>query len=120
MIASGHGPGSWPASNATLAEPGDYFVFDIARESILVSRTQAGALAAFYNVCQHRGARVVVNDRGWVQNFVCPYHGWTYGWDGHLDHLPDPERFAPPGRLRGPLAETRARSTPSAGSSGSA
>ena len=79
-----------------LEEPGDYFVFDVARESILVSRQENGTLAAFYNVCQHRGAKVVVNDRGWVQNFVCPYHGWTYGWDGHLDRVPDAERFDPP------------------------
>ena len=79
-----------------LTEPGDYFVFDIGRESILVTRRDDGALAAFYNVCQHRGARVMVNDRGWVKQFVCPYHGWRYGYDGHLDHLPDPERFDPP------------------------
>ncbi|HIF92688.1 MAG TPA: aromatic ring-hydroxylating dioxygenase subunit alpha [Myxococcales bacterium] len=76
-----------------LAEPGDYRVFNIAYESILITRTEPGELAAFFNVCQHRGARVVVNDHGWVKNFVCPYHGWTYGYDGHLDHVPDPERF---------------------------
>ena len=47
-----------------VAEPGDYFVFDLEPESIIVSRTQQGGLAAFYNVCQHRGARILLSDRG--------------------------------------------------------
>jgi phenylpropionate dioxygenase-like ring-hydroxylating dioxygenase large terminal subunit len=76
-----------------VAEPGAYRVFNVGRESILISRTQAGELAAFFNVCQHRGARVMVNDFGWVEKFVCPYHGWTYGYDGHLNFVPDVERF---------------------------
>ena len=77
-----------------LGEPGDYRVFNVGRESILISRTAAGGLAAFYNVCQHRGARVMVNDHGWVRNFVCPYHGWTYDWEGRLIEVPDVERFS--------------------------
>jgi phenylpropionate dioxygenase-like ring-hydroxylating dioxygenase large terminal subunit len=77
-----------------VAEPGDYRVFEVGHESILISRTKAGELAAFFNVCQHRGARVMVNDHGWVQSFVCPYHGWTYGWDGRLEVVPDLERFS--------------------------
>lgn len=77
-----------------LAEPGDYRVYEIGRESILIARTAEGGLAAFYNVCQHRGARVIVNDHGWVRNFVCPYHGWTYDWEGRLIEVPDVERFS--------------------------
>ena len=48
---------------------------------------------AHYNVCQHRGARIMVNDMGWVKNFVCPYHGWEYGNDGTLAVVPDEGRF---------------------------
>ena len=40
-----------------VAEPGEYFVFNIGPESILVSHTDEGEIAAFYNACQHRGAR---------------------------------------------------------------
>jgi phenylpropionate dioxygenase-like ring-hydroxylating dioxygenase large terminal subunit len=76
-----------------VAEPGEYAVFSLGDESILVSRTDAGELAAFYNVCQHRGARVMVNDRGWIRQFVCPYHGWAYERDGRLSVVPDIERF---------------------------
>ena len=79
-----------------VADPGEYQVFNIGDESILVSRTQTGDLAAFYNVCQHRGARVMVNAGGWVEKFVCPYHGWAYACDGTLIQVPDAERFSEP------------------------
>lgn len=78
-----------------LDPPGSYFVFHLGEESILVTKDE-GDLQAFYNVCQHRGARLMVNDRSWVKNFVCPYHGWTYDHRGALTVLPDPERFTPP------------------------
>ena len=77
-----------------VADPGDYFVFDLEPESIIVSRTQAGELAAFYNACQHRGARVLLSERGTLDRFTCPYHGWTYGNDGALVRVPDEDSFS--------------------------
>ena len=76
-----------------LREPGDYFVFDIGRESIIVTRTEEGALSAVYNACQHRGNRIMTNERGSVPAIACPYHGWTYELDGKLRSVPDSERF---------------------------
>ena len=76
-----------------VSEPGDFFVFDIARESVLVARSEAGDLHAFYNVCQHRGARLVNVDRGILEGFTCPYHAWRYGNDGKLQHAPEEARF---------------------------
>lgn len=77
-----------------VQEPGDFFVYNIGRESIVVARTNDGDIAANYNVCQHRGARVMVNDLGAVDKFVCPYHGWTYELDGTLSFVPDTDRFS--------------------------
>lgn len=76
-----------------LTEAGDYFVFDIGRESVVVMRTDAGDLAAFYNACQHRGNRLFTSERGSVAAVTCPYHGWTYELDGTLKQVPDAERF---------------------------
>lgn len=76
-----------------LKEPGDYFVFNLGRESILVSRTESGAIAAVYNACQHRGNRIMTNELGSVRAISCPYHGWTYDLDGRLLSVPDAERF---------------------------
>ena len=91
-------PKSWLFAGlaSDVAEAGEYVVFNIGRESILLSCDDEGEVQAFYNVCQHRGARVMVNDRGWVKNFVCPYHGWTYDHGGALRVVPDEDRFAEP------------------------
>ena len=74
-------------SVAELAEPGDYLTIDIGAASVLVLRDDDEQVAAFRNVCRHRGARLV-QGRGSVGNIVCGYHRWTYGTDGRLLHAP--------------------------------
>jgi Rieske 2Fe-2S family protein len=68
-----------------VANPGDYFLSEVAGESIIVTRDSGGALRAFYNVCRHRGTRMCREQQGkFVARIQCPYHGWTYGLDGGL------------------------------------
>ncbi len=71
-----------------LAEPGDYFTNDDLGVPLLITRTQAGDIRAFYNVCRHRGARVEDKPCGKARTFSCPYHAWTYGLDGKLRGVP--------------------------------
>ena len=78
-----------------LPDPGDYFVYELARESIVVIRDANGEIGAFYNVCQHRGNRLFTNESGSVRQVACPYHGWRYGLDGELVEVPDADRFCP-------------------------
>lgn len=77
-----------------VEEPGDFFIFDLHPESIIVSRDEAGELHAFYNVCQHRGARLLLTDRGAMARYTCPYHGWVYNNDGSICEVPDEDRFS--------------------------
>lgn len=66
-----------------LKDPGDYVVFDIANESILLLKTSANELKAYYNVCQHRGRRLKDNEAGNTGGQVrCPFHAWCYDLDG--------------------------------------
>ena len=44
---------------AELREPGDVLVTEVAGRSLFVVRTKAGELRAFYNVCRHRGTRLL-------------------------------------------------------------
>jgi phenylpropionate dioxygenase-like ring-hydroxylating dioxygenase large terminal subunit len=67
--------------------PGDYFTTIMADEPIIVSRTLDGELKAMSAVCQHR-AMLVAEGAGNARGFVCPYHHWTYGLDGHLVNAP--------------------------------
>ncbi len=101
-----------------LDEPGRFVTREIGGESIVAVRTAAGpggspvdrasagnghggrdgdagaasgassGLAAFFNVCRHRGARVVDECAGNAKVFQCPYHAWTYGLDGRLVGAP--------------------------------
>jgi glycine betaine catabolism A len=72
-----------------LARPGDYFVVEIAGESLIVVRDRSGVARAFYNVCRHRGTRLVAAAEGqFSETIQCPYHAWTYRLDGQLIGAP--------------------------------
>ncbi len=71
---------------------GDYFVRDVAGESIIVLRGDEGAVRAFYNVCRHRGTRLCEATSGTFKGSIqCPYHAWTYDLDGRLIGAPHTE-----------------------------
>ncbi len=72
-----------------LAEPGDYLTHHETGVPLLVLRTSRGTLAAYLNVCRHRGTKLVQDAEGRRRRaFVCPYHGWTYDEDGRLRSVP--------------------------------
>ncbi len=81
------------ARESDLPEPGDYATFEIGPESILMVRQPDGSVRAHYNVCQHRGNRLVEPGRGNAALFRCLFHGWVYGRDGSLVTVTDAERF---------------------------
>ena len=74
--------------SSQIAEPGQFLVSEIAGESIIVVRNDAGEINALLNVCRHRGSRVCREDQGRTSRFVCPYHAWTYDLDGQLVAAP--------------------------------
>ena len=47
------------AVESDLPEPGDYSVYRLRHENIVVVRQDDGDVRAFYNVCAHRGNRLV-------------------------------------------------------------
>ena len=77
-----------------LEKSGDFFLATIASESLIVLRGQKSEVAAFYNVCRHRGTRLKEDACGHASAIQCPYHAWTYGLDGrligapHMDEVP--------------------------------
>jgi phenylpropionate dioxygenase-like ring-hydroxylating dioxygenase large terminal subunit len=63
---------------------GDYFLFKIGDESIIIVRSDASTINAFYNVCRHRGSLICTKPQGHVARLTCGYHAWSYGLDGAL------------------------------------
>jgi Rieske 2Fe-2S family protein len=74
-----------------LPKPGDYFLVNIAAESLIITRDQRSTTRAFYNVCRHRGSRLCQETKGHLPAIQCPYHAWTYGLDGRLIGAPHME-----------------------------
>src|SRR5258706_1783822 len=72
-----------------IPEAGDYFVQEIAGESLIILRDQGTQIRGFYNVCRHRGTRLCEPKSGKLHGTIqCPYHAWTYGLSGGLVGAP--------------------------------
>ena len=78
-----------------VESPGQFFLRELAGESIIITRSASGPLQAFYNVCRHRGTRLCTEAAGrFAGSIQCPYHAWTYTLDGrlvgapHMDEVP--------------------------------
>ena len=67
-----------------IPNAGDYFLFDIEKESIIIIRGRDEIVRAFYNVCTHRGSRVCLEPEGTKKLLVCPYHAWSFDAEGNL------------------------------------
>ena len=85
--------------DATLAAPGDYFVVEIAGESIIVLRDQSGERGApITTSAAIAGTRLCEAAHGPARPrpIQCPYHAWTYALDGRLigaPHMNEVEGF---------------------------
>ena len=76
-----------------MPETGDWQREEVGPESILMVRQKDRSIKAFYNVCQHRGNRLVFDEQGSAKRFVCKYHSWAYLPDGSLNFAQDAEDF---------------------------
>jgi Rieske 2Fe-2S family protein len=71
-----------------VRERGDFLMVEIGSDSVFVVADDAGIPRAFHNVCRHRGARLVEQPEGRMRRLQCPYHAWSYGFDGALRSAP--------------------------------
>src|SRR3954451_14270564 len=71
-----------------VSERGHYVRLDVGGENVLVVGDDDGLPRAFLNTCRHRGARLVIAPEGTLRRLQCPYHAWTYGFDGSLKNAP--------------------------------
>ena len=67
-----------------IPKTGDWFLFEMAGESVIIARNQDGQVNALVNVCRHRGSKICLENSGCSKKLVCRYHGWSYYLDGRL------------------------------------
>lgn len=77
-------PRSWVfvCDEQELIEPGDYLTTIVGTEPVVVLRRTDGELAAFVNVCPHRGSTLLRGAGNCPGLITCPLHGWRFGLDG--------------------------------------
>jgi phenylpropionate dioxygenase-like ring-hydroxylating dioxygenase large terminal subunit len=79
-----------------IPNPGDWTSFEGHGETVVISRQPDRSLAAFQNVCMHRGPAIVHEWQGCgARRFTCPYHNWVYDTTGKVVGVPEREDFDP-------------------------
>ena len=80
-----------------VPRPGDAALREVADENLIVVRREDGEVRAFYNVCRHRGTRLLTEPESCVgRRIQCPYHAWSYDLQGRLvsaPHMDEGPRF---------------------------
>src|SRR3954447_16484672 len=71
-----------------INERGAFLRRTIGAEDVLVVADDDGLPRAFLNTCRHRGAQLVSEPEGRLRRLQCPYHAWSYGFDGRLKTAP--------------------------------
>jgi phenylpropionate dioxygenase-like ring-hydroxylating dioxygenase large terminal subunit len=82
----------WACRLEEIPHVGNYMVYDIADQSIVVVRTGKDEIKAFHNVCPHRGRRLV-SGAGQISKFHCMYHAWQWDLRGNNTRILDHEQW---------------------------
>ena len=78
---------------SAVAGRGAFLTVELAGESLLFIGDGDGNARGFFNVCRHRGSRLITEPEGSTRRLQCPYHAWTYGFDGSLRNAPHTEEL---------------------------
>ena len=66
---------------------GDYIIYEIGDESVIVVRSDEHTIRGYINSCLHRGT-LLRTQNGRAREFKCPFHGFAWDLDGSLSHVP--------------------------------
>ena len=74
-----------------IANPGDYRTATLAGIPLIVLRDAAGTVRAHYNICPHRGAALLRESAGSIENdrIQCFYHLWSFDTAGRCVSIPE-------------------------------
>ena len=74
--------------SSSVPEVGDTKPFNLMGIPLLILRDKNNKIRVFHNVCSHRGM-ILVNEECKLKNTIrCPYHSWSYDFNGELIATP--------------------------------
>ena len=69
---------------SSIPNPGDARPFDLLGIPLFILRDKNKKIKVFHNVCSHRGYKILQKPEK-INNVIrCPYHSWSYDFDGNL------------------------------------
>ena len=86
---------------AEIPNPGDYKRSVIGERSVILTRAADGSVNVVENVCAHRGMQFCRERHGNKEEFVCPYHQWSYTLKGDLQGVPFRRGVKQDGKVNG-------------------
>lgn len=81
------------AHDSEIPDAGDFKTTFVGRVPVVLTRDADNQVNLLINRCTHRGSTVCAEERGNRQQFVCPYHAWTFDLDGGLDGVGLPSGY---------------------------
>ena len=73
---------------SSVPNPGDAKPFNLLGIPILIVRNKENEVKVFHNVCRHRGFKLVDLECKLKNVIRCPYHSWSYDFNGKLTVTP--------------------------------
>jgi methanesulfonate monooxygenase subunit alpha len=78
-----------------LSDQGDFRTLSVADRPLIVIRGQDDEIRTFFNVCVHRGARLIREPAGTLvdDHIQCFYHLWSYNSRGQCTGIAQPKGY---------------------------
>ena len=73
---------------SSLPNPGDAKPYELLGMPLIILRDKKNNIRVFHNVCSHRGYKLLQKPCSIKNVLRCPYHSWTYNFDGKLVATP--------------------------------
>ena len=67
-----------------IPNPGDIKMVEVGGDPLFMVRDKEDIVRVFFNVCPHRGSRLVTEDRTGARAIACKYHAWGFDLSGAL------------------------------------
>jgi choline monooxygenase len=73
---------------SSVPNTGDAFPYNLLGTPLIILRDKENRVRVFHNVCSHRGHKLLDKSCSLKNVLRCPYHSWSYDFDGKLVATP--------------------------------
>jgi phenylpropionate dioxygenase-like ring-hydroxylating dioxygenase large terminal subunit len=78
-----------------IPNPGDYYLAQVGRQPMMMTRDHNGEINVLYNRCPHRAAQLCTARKGNAGKLIrCSYHAWMFELNGKLESVPAIKGYA--------------------------